>query len=328
MRLHVVTTGPQPAHAAPGHVERPERVAAAEEALRASGLPLAWRDAEPVDEALLREVHEDAHLRGVRAACARGAMLDPDTYATPASWDAALRACGGAVQAARLALAGEPAFALGRPPGHHATRGRAMGFCLLSNVAVAAHALAREGKRVAVVDVDVHHGNGTQDVLWERDDALFVSLHGWPLYPGTGAVEEHGEGAGRDATLNLPLPAGTGHEGWLEVFEKAAVPAVASFAPDIILVSAGYDAHFRDPLGNLLLAGATFHACVAALRRVQPRMACVLEGGYDLQGVAAGVHATAAALLGEPAPPDEGAPPGRRAWDALAPRVARHPLFA
>jgi acetoin utilization deacetylase AcuC-like enzyme len=196
-----------------------------------------------------------------------------------------------------------------------------MGFCLLNNVAVAAATLAREGRRVCIVDVDVHHGNGTQDVFAKSAAAHFVSLHGSPLYPGTGMIEEAGP-----RLMNLPLPARTDHEGYLEVFDAAVVPFVERARPDIILVSAGFDAHHRDPLGNLGLVDATYHAVISRLRELQPRIAAVLEGGYDLEAVARCSVATVAALAGEPLADAETPLAGKRPGAGFAERVrAAHP---
>ena len=302
----VVTSGANTAHRARfDHVERPERIEAALAGVRplveAGTAELVTATA--LDEAALLTVHSESHVERVRRACVASAPLDPDTYATPASWKAALLAAGAAVEAAERAAEGTPAFAIARPPGHHATRDRAMGFCLFNNVALAAQRLTEGGRRVAIVDIDVHHGNGTQDIFYDRDDVLYVSLHQWPLYPGTGAADETGAGKGEGFTVNLPVPPGTTHEAWMDVFRRGALPTIEAFAPDVVLVSAGFDGHARDPLGGLRLTAATYHDAVSDLVAIVPRVAAVLEGGYDLTAVEHCSAAVGAALMGNRGPP-------------------------
>ncbi len=227
---------------------------------------------EASEEQLLR-VHTAEHLERLRR-IREPTALDPDTIATETSWRAARLAAGIALEAVDRG-----GFALVRPPGHHALAERAMGFCLLNNVAVAArYAQAELGlARIAIVDFDVHHGNGTEAIFRGDDSVLFVSLHQWPFYPGTG-----GPGTSDETTLNLPLAAAIGDAGYLAVFEERVVPAVRAFAPDLVLVSAGFDAHVEDPLGGLGLSDATFRELGVRCARLGPRVAAVLEGGYNL----------------------------------------------
>lgn len=295
---------PSTEHDWPGHPESAVRLAAVERGLRSADdlSTVPSRAAEEVDLDMVRAVHTDSHIRRVeRAARDGGGWLDADTYCTQRSFDVARYAAGAAVDAARSVAKGESkhAFALVRPPGHHATPTTPMGFCLFNNIAVAARALQREHglERIAILDVDVHHGNGTQDVFYDDPDVLYVSLHQWPLYPGTGRAGERGSGKGVGTTLNLPVPPGTDAPRWLEVFDALAVPAVRAHRPQAILVSAGYDAHESDPLANLRLRTDTYAAIAARVAAVAEEADAlgtvwVLEGGYDLEALPASVIAT------------------------------------
>jgi len=295
-------------HDLPGHPETARRLQAVDERLRTDP---ALRDLPTVpvpamDPGVVLGAHADAHLRRIeRAAHGGGAWIDPDTYCTGRSYDVALRAAGAAVGAVATVCSGEAAsaFALIRPPGHHATRDRAMGFCLFNNAAVAARAAQqRHGLgRVAVVDIDVHHGNGTQDVFYDDASVLYCSLHQWPLYPGTGRRGETGEGAGAGTTVNAPLPPATTGEAWLAEFDAVIAPAVRAHAPELIVVSAGYDGHSADPLAQLRLETATYAEVARRIAGIAAecaggRSVWVLEGGYNLAALAASVGATLHAL--------------------------------
>ena len=281
-----------------GHPERPDRLSAVLGALPAADLDL---DDPPddLDAALLR-VHTSGHLGRVRRACAASVPLDADTHADPAARDAARLAVGVTLAAVEATFAGhDTAFAAVRPPGHHAEPGRAMGFCYLNNAAVAArHAQAAHGVgRVAVVDFDVHHGNGTQAAFYDDPTVFFASVHEDPArqYPGTGRADETGTGDGLGATLNLPLASGTGDAVWLDAVDRAAEAAGRS-GPDLLLISAGFDAHAADPLGGLSVTADAFAAATRRLRAVCPRVVGVLEGGYDLDALAASAAAHVGAL--------------------------------
>jgi acetoin utilization deacetylase AcuC-like enzyme len=289
------------------HPERPDRIRALEAALEARDW-LGWdvREAPRATEEQLLRVHAPVHLTRVRDACAASEPLDPDTPVVPGSWDAALHAAGGACALVDALIAGDAptGFAALRPPGHHAEPDRAMGFCLLSNVALAArHALAVHGaERVLVLDWDVHHGNGTQAAFYDSAEVLFVSLHRWPFYPGTGAAGETGSGAGEGYTLNLPQTGGSGAAEWLTALDEHALPAARAYRPDLILVSAGFDAHRDDPLGGCRLDSAAFGAMARRVADLAAELGvpagAVLEGGYDLSAVAESGMATMEGLAG------------------------------
>jgi len=294
-----------------GHPERPERADAARCGIAEAGLEARMEKVIPRDATAteILRVHGEEHLSEVAEGDGTTRRFDPDTQAGPRSYRASLRAAGAGIDAIDEILDGvfERAFCIVRPPGHHALPERAMGFCLFNNVAIAAaHALAQGLERVMIVDFDVHHGNGTQAIFEDDPRVLYVSSHAYPFYPGTGALEETGEGRGEGFTVNLPLPPGMGDAEYARLYREIVLPIGRAFDPELLLVSAGYDAARGDPLAYMDVTGAGFAAVSSACLEIargaaKGRAVFLLEGGYDLDRVAEGVAASVAALLDESA---------------------------
>jgi acetoin utilization deacetylase AcuC-like enzyme len=326
-------------HRAPsGHPERPERAAAIRDALVDAGIAQRGKQVaiRPASDDELVRVHHAAYLeRLARVLPGHTGWLDPDTYYSPKSWDAARAAAGTAAELATRVLAGEltTGLAVVRPPGHHATPDQAMGFCLLNNVAVAAGAARAAGAaKVAIVDWDVHHGNGTQDIFWDDPSVLYMSVHQFPYYPGTGAPTELGGEHARGATVNVGLPAGSRDADYLAVFDHVFLPALAQFKPDLLFISAGFDAFEHDPLAGMRVTQAGFAAMARRLRRAAERFAggrlvTVLEGGYDLHGLAGGMTSVLDVLADRTPEPEALAPlpaPDQLARAAIDGTLAAH----
>jgi acetoin utilization deacetylase AcuC-like enzyme len=311
-RVLLLTDPAMRAHAAPGHPERPDRldaaVAGVEAGADAAGAAFVLRAPQPADDTAILRIHDQRYLAVLdEAVAAGGAWLDPDTYLGAESLRAARLAAGATIEAALGVARGdaEVAFAAVRPPGHHAAADRGSGFCLLNNIAVAVAALRREGmaRRVAIVDWDVHHGDGTQAIFAADPDLCYASTHQSPLYPGTGSREERGIGRAAGSKHNVPLPPGSGDEAFVAAWRDELLPVIERFAPEAILVSAGYDAAAADPLAELLVTDDGYATVATALgglaaRLGLPGVALTLEGGYDLSSVTSGVAATIHALLG------------------------------
>lgn len=346
--MHIISV-PSLAHNLPNHPENAKRVPAIQQALQASNLQFSTVEPRPATLEELTRLHPLEYVEALERAMrqAPGYIDNAPTYITPESFECARLAAGAACQAVEVAInpnsqisksqitnppitnspitnspitnnqSSNNAFALVRPPGHHATPTQAMGFCLLNNVAVAArHAQALGARKVLIVDFDVHHGNGTQDAFYDDETVLFLSTHQYQpgFYPGTGAAKETGAGAGRGFTLNVPLPEGAGDLALKRVFTEIIGPAAERFAPDFLLVSAGYDAHWRDPLASLQFSTSGYFQLTRWLKQLAEklcggRLACVLEGGYDLPALAASVMASLHALTSAESAPDPFGPP-------------------
>ncbi|MBI5091635.1 MAG: histone deacetylase [Candidatus Hydrogenedentes bacterium] len=282
-----------------GHPERPARLDAVHRALDKAALDLQSIPFSVADRADLLRVHTEAYVATVERMCAAGSgYLDPDTPVVAASWKAALLAAGGSIAACRAVLDKtiDNAFCAIRPPGHHAEADHAMGFCLFNNVAIAARWLQRQGgvKRVAIVDWDIHHGNGTQHTFYEDDSVYYVSLHQHPLYPGTGRASERGR---NNTNLNLPFPPGTPPEAWVEAVDAKVMPELKRFEPDFLLISSGFDAHHDDPLGSQRLEAVHYAEMTRLVRSLADgRIVSLLEGGYNLNALAESATAHVRAL--------------------------------
>ncbi len=321
------------AHDTGSHPERAARITAIEaELARHDWLGMERVEAPRVEAQTLTAIHPVRYVRGIEELCLRGGgSIDADTFVVEASYEAALRAAGGAVRLVDLLCGGEASTGISalRPPGHHAEPSRAMGFCLFDNVAVAArHALDAHGlERVLILDWDVHHGNGTNAAFHATPEVLFVSLHEWPLYPGTGAAADVGSGEGTGYTVNLPVAAGAGDALYASLLEHVVTPLARAYAPRLVLISAGFDAHRDDPLADVELTEDGFAALTGIVRRLAAELeapvGAVLEGGYDLRALAASTAAMLRVLTAADPPPRPEVPVAPEARAAAA-RLAEH----
>ena len=254
-----------------------------------------------VDDESILSVHSRDMVDTVKTLSETGGWIDFDTYVCKGSYDIAKLAAGGVVYLSEKVLSGDISngFALVRPPGHHATKTQSMGFCLFNNVAIAANNITKSGKKVLIFDHDIHHGNGTQEIFYDRNDVMYQSFHLSPYYPGTGHVWEIGEREGKGYTVNAPLPMGAGDETLKRVLDEVFIPIARQFKPDIILISAGFDSHYLDQLGGLKLTASTFYEIIKKFQSVQSNMVCTLEGGYNLDLLGKLVSSEIEAMLGE-----------------------------
>jgi acetoin utilization deacetylase AcuC-like enzyme len=298
------------AHFSPGHPERPERIEEVVRALEEKG----WWEPFPkivpisIPDPVLWNIHDPGYLFALSQTSNRGGWLDVDTYLTPASWSLALNTAAGTAAVAEAVWSGSGmrGFSIARPPGHHAMRSAGSGFCLINNIAIAADYLiqVKKARRIAILDLDLHHGNGTQDIFYRRNDVLFISLHQYPLYPFSGRLEDCGEGPGLGYTCNFPLAPRSGDDAYLAVMNELVIPVLESYAPEMILVSVGFDAHWLDPLGGLNLSATGYYQILKMISAwsniyCDGKFMLVLEGGYDLQASRVCTQACVAGMLGE-----------------------------
>lgn len=285
MKLRIYYSDDFLKHNQPSHPENADRLKTIVRSLQSSNLEFEIVQPKPLDEDSLLAVHDQDMVELVKKLSKKGGWIDYDTYISIGSYEVARLAAGAAYMLAEDICSGKAdnGFALVRPPGHHANRYRSMGFCLFNNAAIAADLIARKGKKVLIFDHDVHHGNGTQDIFYERKDVLYQSFHLSPHYPGTGSVDEVGEGDGEGYTVNVPLPRGAGGETLSILMDELFTPIAKQFKPDIIIVSAGFDSHYADALGGLMLTSRNFYEIIKKLKGVQPKLMSTLEGGYNLK---------------------------------------------
>jgi acetoin utilization deacetylase AcuC-like enzyme len=307
-----------------GHPERPDRVVAAASGVRGSGLEVIEKEAPEIERRLLYPIHEPSYVQMIEASCmAGGKRLDPDTVVVADSWEASMRAAGAGVDAigALRADEGDMAYLAIRPPGHHAGPHAARGFCIFNNIAIAAEAITARGETVAILDWDVHHGDGSEETFYDRSDVLYLSIHQFPFYPGSGWFDEVGTGVGAGFTVNVPVPAYTAGDVLAAAVDEIFEPALVEFDPDWIFVSAGYDAHRDDPLAELRFESNDFGwVSQRLLSGHRGRVIVFLEGGYDLPGIETASAATVRGIAGMGFERPSGSSPGA-SWTML--RMAR-----
>jgi len=316
------------------HPERPERLSAVQEGAVLSdlGSSLVYVEAEPIERKEILQVHDDGFIEELERINAQGGgRIDPDTKMSEHTWAAARISAGAGIQAVRELTEGsyEASFCAVRPPGHHATSNQSMGFCFLNNVAIAAKHLVNAGQRVLIVDYDAHHGNGTQEIFYEDPNVFFVSFHEWPLYPGTGKVEEIGAGQGLGTTVNLPFPSGTTGDHYRKAWETILQPKIDHFDPSWLIISAGFDSHRNDPVASLGLTSGDYADLTSEIISAVPpgRRLVFLEGGYNLEALRLSTAAVLRTLAGDPFYPEKSTQngPGKEVLESVTKFHATNP---